>query len=46
MKSDLVIVLAEGDMVECGSPEKLIADPDSEFSKKLEELKADNDLYD
>jgi ABC-type antimicrobial peptide transport system ATPase subunit len=44
MKSDMVMVLADGAMVECGSPEKLIGDPDSEFSKMLEELKADNEL--
>jgi ABC-type multidrug transport system fused ATPase/permease subunit len=44
MKSDLVMVLADGALVECGSPETLMRDADSEFSKMLEELKADSEL--
>lgn len=39
IKSDKVLVLSHGQVVEYDTPKKLMSDPESEFSKLLKELK-------
>ena len=39
IKSDKVLVLSHGELVEYDSPKNLMMDPNSEFAKLLQELK-------
>ena len=39
IKSDKVLVLSHGELVEYDSPKNLMNNPDSEFAKLLKELK-------
>lgn len=39
IKSDKVLVLSRGQLVEYDAPKNLIANPESEFSQLLKELK-------
>jgi len=39
ISSDRVLVLSFGEVLEYDSPERLMSDPNSEFSKLLQELK-------
>lgn len=39
IKSDKVLVLSHGELVEYDSPKNLMKDPNSEFAKLLQELK-------
>jgi ABC-type multidrug transport system fused ATPase/permease subunit len=41
ISSDRVLVLSFGEVLEYDSPERLMSDPNSEFSQLLQELKKD-----
>ena len=43
INSDRVLVLSYGEILEYDSPAKLISDPESEFSRLLQELKKEEE---
>lgn len=43
INSDRVLVLSYGEILEYDSPAKLMSDPDSEFSRLLQELKKEEE---